>query len=245
MKMNIKYIKDDKLAFIKSNSMNIYTILKESNDNKWIEEYLGDDYLGTSKINAEPLNFLMDKENPIDSDLDNALMLYKTFKHLNETQASDERFWVGLALTQGYDYLLYRWGLNDYTKFKYRWIYYTKNRRSLFYHGLARLWWFTKLTYDDTREDPYELTKFAYSYSEIMKNMVYRNYSSSDIVRKAILNALYKFQSENHKIIYSTLVDIYKFVNFLGGITLLDSYNLDELIEKIYDKLIENVKVGK
>lgn len=238
--MKIKYIKDDSLAFLKGNAEEVYKIFKDAENRDWINEVLGNDYLGISKINIDDLDFYMDEEKPILSDLKNAILLHEKLKHLNETQATDERLWVGLSLTIGYDYLIYRWGLDDFTRFKYRWIYYTKNRRSLFYHGLARLWWYARLTYDETLEDPYELTKFAYSNSEIMKNMVYRNYSNSDLVRKSILLALKDFeQIHNHKIVYSTLVDIYKYVNFLGGITLLDSYSKSELKNIILERLIE------
>lgn len=236
--MNIKYIKDDYLAYIKSNSQEIYTVLKASENKEWINLLLGNDFLSTSKIKIDKLDFVMDADHPIDSDLENAKMLFENLKHLNDTQATDERFWVGLSLTLGYDYLIYRWGLEDFTKFKYRWIYYTKNRRSLFYHGLARLWWFVKLTYDESLDNPYELTEFAYSNSEIMKNMVYRNYSNSDDVRKATLLALRKYENNGNKIVYSTLVEIYKYINFLGGITLLDSYDRTELENKIYSRLI-------
>jgi len=239
--MNIKYVKDDSLAFIKSNAKEIYEIMLQNGNKSWIYETLGEDFLGTSKINAEPLKFIMDSQNPIDSDFQNAKMIFEAFKHLNETQATDERFWVGLSLTQGYDYLIYRWTLQDFTKFKYRWVYYTKNRRALFYHGLARLWWYTKLTYDASREDPYELTRFAYSNSEIMKNMVYRNYSSSELVRMSILEALYKFQNNGNKIVYKVLVEIYKYVNFLGGISLLDAYSKKDLTDKIYSRLLQIV----
>ena len=50
---------------------------------------------------------------------------------LTDAQASDERMWVGMALTYFYDYLVYRWGINK-NSIKYRWLFPYTYRRSLF-----------------------------------------------------------------------------------------------------------------
>jgi hypothetical protein len=211
----------------------------DTDDKSWMKEYLGEDFLGESQISMSELSFEMSSSKPIDSDYENAIRLYEALEHLNETQATDERLWVGLSFSIGYDYLVYRWGLDDYTKFKYRWIYYINNRRALFYHGLARLWWYTKLTVDESRENRYELTRFSYKHSEIMKNMVYRNYSSSPTVRMATLSALYEHEKSGGQISYKLLVELYKYINFLGGVTLLDSFEQKELEKRLSKKIVE------
>ena len=80
---------------------------------------------------------------------------------LRETQASDESLWTGIALNEGYDYMMYRWGFDHSTKFEYRWNFYTKGKRGYIHHGIARLWWFAHMTFDASRNDPYELTEYG------------------------------------------------------------------------------------
>ena len=238
--MKIKYMKEEPLATIKKNKQTVYEELKKNNSHLFLKRIVGgDDYLGETKIEMKKLDFNLSYEKPIDGDFENAKILFEALKHLNRTQATDERLWVGLSFTEGYDYLVHRWGLDAQSKFNYRWIFYTENRRKLFYHGLARLWWFVKLTYDESLDDPYEMTEFVYKNSEIMKNMVYRNFSNSRNVRYSIIRALMKFDEYGYKIIYPDLVNIYKKISQYGGMYILDSLGIDDLESLILDELLK------
>ncbi len=236
--MRVKYIKDEPLQILKNNYKYVYEQMLKNNGKKWISDVLGNDALGVSKIKAYDFEFYYSSSRPIDDDFENSKRIFEAFKHLTESQAVDERFWVGLSLTKGYEYLLHRWGLDSETKIKYRWIYYTKNRRTLFYHGLARLWWHSKLTYDENRENPYELTEFAYKYPEILKNMTYRNFSNSKKIRHAIIEGLMYYENHGGRIVYEKLVSLYKYISYLGGVFILDSFAHDELVKKVYNHLL-------
>jgi|AntRauTorcE11897_2_1112592.scaffolds.fasta_scaffold02185_4 hypothetical protein len=237
--MKIKLIKVDSLAILKGNQKYVYNQMINSKNKKWIPEILGQDFLTNSKIDSQPLSFITTSEKPIDDDFENAKMLHESFKHLSNAQASDERFWVGLSLTKGYDYLVHRWELDEFTKFKYRWVFYTKNRRALFYHGLARLWWFAHLTYDNSEENPYIYTELAYKHPEIMKNMVYRNFSNSTSIRLAILKALYDFNELGHRITRDFLYNLYNEISLMGSVSIIDSFNKEDLEEAILMKCYE------
>ena len=237
MKMRIKYIKDEPLAILKNNQKIVYNMIASSSNQNWIQQLLGDNYLAESKINIENLDFNMIEKNPIDSDLVNAKMIYTQMRNLNETQAIDERLWVGLALTSGYEYLLYRWGMDKETRFQYRWIFYTENRRKLFYHGLSRLWWFAHLSYDASLNNPFELTEFAFKNPQILENMIYRNISNSKIVRHSIIRAVMNFEKDGGRTNSFIFDKLFKEISLLGGICILDSFEDSELQKYVYTTL--------
>lgn len=231
--MKIKYIKDQELHFFRNNSVPIAQYISIHDDKNWIQNYIGMNPFGITKIDVPELQFVVDRErDPIETDFDNAKMLYEALKHLNETQATDERLWVGIELNEGYEYMLYRWGFDADTKFKYRWTYFTTGKRALLYHGLARLWWFTRLTYDRSREDHYELTRFGFNNQSIMLKLFYRNYSNSPIVVRAILSALKDFDQE-YVLTYTHTIELFKEVSLIGSVSLIDAFTEEELKEKI------------
>lgn len=236
--MKVKYLKMEALLAIKNNQSSVYKLMLESQSNDWLKDFIGEDSFGLSKITVRDFEMNTSFENPNDSDFANAVILYETFKNLNETQATDERLWAGLAFDKCYNYMIYRWKLDQPTKLTYRWVFYVTNRRKLFYHGLSRLWWFAKMTYDDRLEDPYALTRFVFTHPQIMKAMTYRNYSNNDLIRKSIIKSLIKFEANGGKVNTAVIDGLYKFVSLLSSATLLDAYDEDELTEKIYDKLI-------
>ena len=55
----------------------------------------------------------MSADKPENTDWINAKILYKALMMISDTQASDERFWVGLAHAELWDYMLYRCKLTE------------------------------------------------------------------------------------------------------------------------------------
>lgn len=238
--MKVKYLKGEVLDQLKNNTKIVYELLIKDDHFSSLMSMVTDEGFGESKIEFEPFEFVYNNTNPIDSDFDNARILYETFKHISESQAIDERFWVGLSLQLGKKYLIHRWSLENETKVIYRWFFYTTHRRALYYHGLSRLWWYAHLTYDESRKDPYELTSFAFKHPEaILANLIYRNFSNSKSVRFAIFNGLLKFSNSGGTITQEKLKELYKYVSFLGGVTLLDALPMELLEQKIYLKLFD------
>jgi len=136
-------------------------------------QLLGIDYIVDSKIDVYSLFFDMSKPNAIETDSINSKMIYTELERINETQTIDERLRVGIALSHGYEYMLYRWGMDQETKLRYRWFFHTKNRRKLFFHGVSRLWWYAHLSYDPDLSNPFELTEYAFNNLQILENLIY------------------------------------------------------------------------
>lgn len=236
--MNIKYMKDDALQTIKNNLDYIFCAMQESDSNEWVDKIIPDCF-GESKIIMPIFEMDMSFKNPNHSDLTNAKIIYEAFKNLNETQATDERLWAGLAFGKCYDYLIYRWGKKEITKLAYRWVYKQNVGRAIYYHGLSRLWWFSKMTYDDTLDNSYELTEFVFSHPQIMKALTYRNYSNSETIRKAIISSMMEAENLGIKMTISIIDEIYKRISLLGSASILDSYSEDELNDKIFIIILE------
>jgi hypothetical protein len=55
----------------------------------------------------------------------------------------------------------------------------------------------------------------------------------------ATLSALYEHEKSGGQISYKLLVELYKYINFLGGVTLLDSFEQKELEKRLSKKIVE------
>lgn len=237
--MKIKYMTQEALNIFKSNPKAIDKIIKETGNKSWMNSILPNTSFKESKIEVDSLLFVIDdKLSPLENDFINAKMLYEALKHINETQASDESLWTGIALNEGYDYMMYRWGFDHSTKFEYRWNFYTKGKRGYIHHGIARLWWFAHMTFDASRNDPYELTEYGLINQSYLTKLAYRNYSNSPRIVHAVLSAM-KECDEQKKITYNHTVELYKEVSLFGSVSIIDAYSDEDLKSKIKLKLKE------
>jgi len=102
-------------------------------------------------------------------DFENSKIIYEAYKTITPLQASDVRLWTYLAHTDYYPYMCKRWpGVQNKTATdcsKYilsHWFISSPAQSNFLRHGIAGLWWAAYLTYDETRTDPFELTKILY-----------------------------------------------------------------------------------
>ena len=115
-------------------------------------------------------------------------------------------------------------------------------KRGLYFNGLARLYWCAKISYDETLDDPYELTRFCFKDINIITQMIFRGYANSKTVRLALLKALKSYVDEGGAYNRKILLNILKYVSFLGGAYILDIFTEEELFIKIKKKLFEYEK---
>ena len=235
--MKLKYINDESLQILKNNQKSILNSISKNPTKDWIKDYLGVDCFPTSKITVNDFTLFTDEAKPLNTDIKNIKIIFDTFKNLNETQAADERLWVGLALNDCYDYMIYRWGIDSESKMKYRWVFHTRGKRGMFYHGIARLWWYGHVSYDSSRDNPYELTEFGMQNIEILEGLIFRNYSNSREISLAILSALKDFHSDGGILTRDVLRPLYIYVSLLGGVSILDAFSKEELHDLVYKKL--------
>jgi hypothetical protein len=160
--------------------------------------------------------------------------------------ASDERLWAGLSINHFWKYTQYRWNIVSkctVDSVRQHFFFGFGARRSLTRNAIARLWWIGRLTYDTSRKDPYELTRFVCEHADFIMHILENNTSNSLLVTRAFLSALLTAREEGCTINTDTVAVLQKYLNVLGG-----TYILDCLPEaKIYDKILEkarNMKVS-
>ena len=197
-----------------------------------------------SKINVEKFNLMLNANgDEINKhDLENAILLHKKLQ-ITDSQASDERLWISLCFGEFYPYMRNRWSMEKKLNLTEHWFCPHGQKRGLYFNGMARLYWFAKISYDETLEDPYELTKFCFEKDiDIIRQIIYRTYSNSKVIRLAILKALKSYVDEGGFYHRNILRKTLKYVSFLGGAYILDIFTEEELFIKIKKKFVEYEK---
>jgi len=173
-------------------------------------------------------------------DYDNSIAIYKAFKSLNETKASDPRLWTYLTHINFWRYMRKRWPAEKFQaedendvhspeqrQIKFiltRYFLQTSNRRHLLRNGIARLWWYAHLTYNERSESPFELTKILLSQQDIAQNLLERSLGSNKIILKNLLIYFKNYDGMNREQIREKI----KLVNLASGVKDLQILNEDE-----------------
>ena len=244
--MKLKFLKQEYLDTLKENiSVNSKFYLNENNN--WIYDFFnGEDPFLEFKDEVNDFEMDMSSETPTKTDFNNIKIVYENLKFLTESQASDERFWAGLCHDKFYNYMRYRWGnriINknnshdkEVTRIGRAYFYEgvtAGKRKSLARNGLSRLWWIGRLTYDESYNDPFELTKLiTFDISVSILYLMSSKFTKNDITRKGMLKALLEYKNSGKKVDKKVLNYLIKSLNILGGSYLLDFYGEEEIKEK-------------
>jgi len=101
------------------------------------------------------------------------------------------------------------------------------NSRALIRNGIARLWWFGRLTYDkNKKENPFELTKTLLDYQDIQGALLERTFGKNNEVLRICLGILAEYMSEIRKKGAKKIIQAFgEYVNLIGGTYFLDTMN--------------------
>lgn len=244
--MNLQFISWDDLNAIKEN-LDQYVSKFALPSNAWIEEELGHSPFLNTKYPMPVIH--LDMSQPMDkaylTDAANVQEFYGKLSFISDSQASDERLWAGLCLGPFYEYTQYRWKIaQKCTKqdVKAHYFFGFGARRSLSRNALARLWWIGRLTYDDSRPDPYELTKFVCENADHALHIIERNTSNSPTIIRAFVSAILTARAEGLNINTDIVGELSKYLNLLGGTYILDCLPYDTIYNKILAKAHELAK---
>ncbi len=179
-----------------------------------------------------------------ETDPKNVEILHRSLNMISPVQASQEKFWLGMIMTYYKDYLYYRLkeeiDNNNDDRIKTALTSYKNGlKRALFVNVLSRLWWIGHLTYDSTREDPYELTKFFCESDFSARAVIFfsSNFTSNKAIGLGILSAIYKLKQEGAIIKRDHFVQANKYLNLIGGVSLLDIRSREEVEQEVYNYL--------
>lgn len=244
--MKLHFMKDDALAYFKANvKYNCQNYLCK--DNKWIfDKYSDSSPLLEFKFEVDEFEMDMSLQNPGSTDYNNVIRVYTALKKISDTQAADERLWVGLSHSELWDFMQYRCKLTkeNISESKILTNYFFKhgNKRSLIVHPIARLWWVGRLIYDENSSNPFRaLDYFKTDFSSKVLTLFSSNYTNNPKITRGVLSAIIELEKDGYKIKTEEYREILRYVNLLGGIVILDYLSEDEL----KDKIIKHYKKNK
>jgi hypothetical protein len=177
-------------------------------------------------------------------DFDNMKIIYEALKYLTDSQASDERVWTGLAHTYCWKYMQERWPLpEDKSKWNNHVLnnyFFWNSTKAVFLNGISRLWWYARYTYNDSLDDPYELTRYICENDINGKifPLVSCVFASNKKVFQSIIKSIKEYEEINKtKLSREEFNELKTYLNRYSGIVLLDFLSEEELKNKIFYKL--------
>jgi len=182
------------------------------------------------------------KGNDPKNDFQNTCHIYEALKNLSSVEAANERLWSFLSHGPYWKYNTERWNNG---KIQTRFFFKSKGIGGLVLNGISRLWWFGKVTYDESKSDPWKLTKVLLSSQDIQTGLLQRTIGRSKTILTAALNFFHDKQNEIDELGTSgTIQDLSKSLNLAGGAYLLDAMNENQ-ITKFLDISLNSIKLNK
>lgn len=231
--MKLMYLSQEAIDDIKINFRK-YRKHFNDNTNKWFMKLFKDnDWIHESKIECPEFEMDYNQDYNI-SDRKNVEIVYEALKTLSPALASDERLWAGILFSQLWEFVQYRRAdelssgnerdvLNSF--FFMRGI-----KRSCFMNCLSRLWWTGHLLYDKSKDDPYAavdlICENAYSSNIILISS--NNFVSNKNLALGVLDCIAERKKNGEKIGRYYFVEANKYLNCVGGVSLLDTMTREE-----------------
>lgn len=188
-------------------------------------------------------------------DLDAAITLYESFRHLRPVVASEKPFWIYLGHADLYPYMHKRF-LNDVTRLLQkdptkpsvilnRWFF----PREFVRNHLAGMWWDVKCTIDETDSDPYIYTRTLFKYYD-MRSINFANFKM--FRNKAQVKGILKCTGEHPEIFDTYSQDriryVTKYFNRLGATKQLIALPWEffyNTVESLLDEISKVTDSGK
>lgn len=228
--MKLNYLKTEAVAQLKENCLENIEYYKEGKN--WVGNYLSpyfedNQWFLESRISYQKADLILPSGNSREAsktDIENAKRIHSSLKNLTLTQAMDARIWTFLTHAVYQEYMNARWitSSNNVTKGTLE-RYFANTNREIIRNGIARLWWYGYLTYDESRKDPYELTDVLLSKQDIAQGLLERNLGNN---KKWLINVLETIKE--YQEIYPDLTNkknmqsLSKYFDFRGGVAVLD-----------------------
>lgn len=240
--MKLQFVSYDNLDTIRSNLPHWLDKFKLDSSAGLASEIDGPLFLNTKYGEIPDFTLDMSQDKPFLTEATNVERVYGNLKFLSESQASDERLWAGLCLGPFWNYVRYRWEIDKKctaSNIEQHFMFGFGARRSLTRNAMSRLWWIGRLTYDESRTDPWELTKFVCESSDYIMHILERNTSNNPAIIRAFLTAVLDARKDGLQIDTNTVGELAKYLNLLGGIYILDCLPEKKIHDKIYAKAQE------
>lgn len=238
--MKIKIMTTEAISYVKKNIEELLPYYKNAErPEKWLREKLGKDpFVEVSALEFDDIELKVNPDKPSSDDVFNIKLLYLKMKELNDSFASDERLWAGLAHTVFYDYMLKRWP-NYFEKEDLLNHFFFKlgKPRCYLVNSLSRLWWLGRKTYLSSIEDNWLILDYiSHDINGYAFTLFGSNWSNSEKTLKLFMKAITKYEADSNNKVYRELFnDALKYTNCFGGIYIIDACDDDFVIGSIYN----------
>jgi hypothetical protein len=242
--VDLNYISDSSLEELKVNI--ISNVEKYKSDEVWVDHFFeGAVWSFPSTVRIDTVDLHMPQSSTLHFDFENTKKLYTALKGISVIQATDERLWAYLTHTTFWNYMRRRWPVESYLDkdkpadaVKERYFFMANRDRALIRNGIARLWWYGYVSYDEERDDPFELTRMLLSKLDIAQSLLERSFSRNPDITKAVLSVLKQKEQEDSSFIdRENFRSLMMYINQLGGVTILDILDRNDLEELVREKL--------
>lgn len=224
------------VKYVKENLDKVSSYYAQGTDPQiWLKEKLGKDaFVEVTGLEFNECNLLISEDTPASTDPENIKLFYLNFKDINDSFASDERLWAGLAHTVYYDYMLKRWpGKTDPQSIKNH-FFFASGQRSYMLNTLSRLWWYGRKTYREGNEPWKILDYFSHDINGFGFTLFGSNWSNSDHSTDLFFKAIFEYTEENHRKVDRQLFnDARVYTTCLCGIYVLDACDDRFIVDQI------------
>jgi len=218
-----------------------YERYMEPEGDYWLSDYikgLGFE-VSPSSIEITPFELKMDKNEPADTDIDNAKILYRAL-NISSELASNGAFWT--LLSHRYlHYMKYRAKLDEKTKdeaiakitreFTFTETISKRNRRESIF---PRLWWIAHMSFDAKRTGrEFELTETMLSNQDLANNILDRTIFMNKVVTHTVLDYYKERITAGNPLSRKENRDLLTFLNAYGEIVVFESLSSKNIRLKI------------
>jgi hypothetical protein len=237
---------DEVKATIKNNPSK-YTnlIIENPTDNTWLYEEFNDVFsekkFSIPELDFSNLNQLKDKELAVQA----SIKLHQSLKSLPRYVLSDESFWSWINFEVGYEISqrLIKLSEDSQSTLLNHYFFSGGIRRGKFFGVFSRLFFRALLTFDETMEDPYYLTKHVNYNPNQIRNLTWRTYSNNFDLVKRVLKIQIKLEMKYGSLMTSKVYEhIAKLISNLGSSLYVDLLSIEELEQLIVTNIDDFLK---
>ncbi len=242
MQINIKLMTEEAYKTLQKNIDEVYEqIIKHPSDCTWLKDYLGFEPFEEKKYVIEDLQLDDDSEYE-NVAFNNTIKLYNSLKELPRYILCNNRFWAWITFEKAYKQAIHSIKFTkDILK---NWWLSGNSRRDLLLGVISRFYFYAEVTYDNSIEDKFEITRYSLKHGEAYRNIAYRNIGMLKSVSLEYFRVQKDF-TENTGIQMTQYYcrELMKEASRMGSVMLIDLATNEEIYNYLYSKLLKITKL--